>query len=206
VPHVELSLSDDAGRDPDRPGSREPDRPPEGEPVTGPWAGPPPGHLASSVRHWAAVVGDAAEPCLALDADGVIVAASRGCLLLLGTPVVPDPPYGNTHPPGLGAQLDATAPAYASAAPTPPAADEWIGRGLLDVVDLVDLTASGAPLAAWEAERIPPLLVLATGSLARGLMRVRVGELARSVDVVSTPLWDGAGAGTVGSLSFFCRI
>jgi hypothetical protein len=196
VPHVELSLSDDPRRDPDRPGSHEADRSPDGEPASGPWAGPP--HHSSSVRHWAGMVSDATEPCLVLDADGVIVAASRACLLLLGTPVVADPPPGST--PG-------TAPLGPTAAGAGvPAVEEWIGRGLLDVVDLVDLTASGAALAAWEAERIPPLLVLSTGSLARGLMRVRVGELARTVDVVSTPLWDGSAAGTVGSLSFFCRI
>jgi hypothetical protein len=184
VPHVELSLSDDGGRDPDRPS----------EPASGPWAGPPPGHQAASVRHWAGAAGDAIEPCLVLDADGVIVAASRACLLLLGTPAAPDESSGLGEDPSVTFGLHIP--------------DGWIGRGLLDVVELVDLTAAGAPLAAWEAERIPPLLALSTGSLARGLMRVRVGELARTVDVVSTPLWEGTatGTGTVGSLSFFCRI
>lgn len=85
-----------------------------------------------------------------------------------------------------------------------PSRTGWSGRGLLDVLHPVDLTATGAPLAAWEAERIPPLLVLATGNLARGLIRIRLGERTRTIDVVSTPLSDGGAV--AGSLSFFHRI
>ncbi|MGH3738610.1 MAG: hypothetical protein ACRDT6_23850 [Micromonosporaceae bacterium] len=82
--------------------------------------------------------------------------------------------------------------------------DGWLGRGLLDVLELVDLTAAGEPLAAWEAERIPPLLALSSGALARAVMRIRVGSLTRTLDLVSTPLRDGTAV--VGSLTFLHRI
>ncbi|MGH3660574.1 MAG: hypothetical protein ACRDT8_01685 [Micromonosporaceae bacterium] len=82
--------------------------------------------------------------------------------------------------------------------------DEWIGRGLLDVLKLVDLTPAAAPLASWEGERVPPLLALATRGLARSVMRVRGTHDTHTVDAIATPLWDGAAV--VGSLTFFCRI
>lgn len=131
----------------------------------------------SSVQRWARTVAVAEEPCVLLDGDGMIVAGSKTCRDLLGTD---------------GALRTGGTP------------HGWSGRGLLDVLHLVDLTATGAPLAAWEAERIPPLLVLATGNLARGLIRIRLGERTRTIDVVSTPLSDGGAV--AGSLSFFHRI
>lgn len=163
MPHVELSLSEEDDQE-------EPERQetfPEGR-----WTG-----QLSSVRRWAQVAAVADEPCVLLDADGMIVVSSPACRALLGTDGLPHP---------TGAHRD------------------WTGRGLLDVLRLVDLTASGAPLASWEAERIPPLLALATGNLARGLIRVRLGDRSRTADVVSTPLRD-AGA-VVGSLSFLRQI
>lgn len=143
MPHVELSLSDAESVGAPRP----------------------------SLRRWAGVVAEAAEPCVALDADGVIVASSGTGTVLLGGPAD---------------------------------GDGWIGRGLLDVLELVDLTATGERLPSWEAERIPPLLALSSGGLARGVIRVRVGELTRTLDAVSTPLRDGTTA--VGSLTFLHRI
>ncbi len=79
---------------------------------------------------------------------------------------------------------------------------EIVGRGLLDgVLHLVDFTAAGVRLVDWELERIPPLLALATNGLARGLMRVRVGDKVRTVDAVTTPLRDTYPP--VGSMTFF---
>ncbi len=79
------------------------------------------------------------------------------------------------------------------------------GLGLLDgVLALVDFTAAQGRLADWELERIPPLLALTTGGLARGLLRYRLGDAIHTVDAVTTPLWDGADV--VGSLTFFCRV
>jgi PAS domain-containing protein len=129
------------------------------------------------MRNWARTAATADDACVVLDGDGMIVASSQSCRDLLGTD---------------GRLLPGNPP------------QDWSGRGLLDVLRLVDLTAAGAPLAAWEAERIPPLLALATGNLARGLIRVRLGDLTRTVDVVSTPLSGGEAA--AGSLSFFRRI
>jgi hypothetical protein len=80
-----------------------------------------------------------------------------------------------------------------------------VGRGLLDgVLRLVDFTAAGGLLADWELARIPPLLVLSTGGLARGLMRLRLDDAVRTVDAVATPLRDGAEV--TGSLTFLSRI
>jgi hypothetical protein len=135
------------------------------------------GSRVSPVRHWARTVAEADDPCVVLDVDGMIVASSQSCRDLLGTD-------GRLAPAG--------------------SPQDWSGRGLLDVLRLVDLTAAGGPLATWEAERIPPLLALATGNLARGLIRVRLGDLTRTVDVVSTPVSDGAAVS--GSLSFFRRV
>jgi hypothetical protein len=131
----------------------------------------------SSVQRWARTVAVADDPCVVLDGDGMIVASSQSCRDLLGTD---------------GALRSAGSP------------HGWSGRGLLDVLHLVDLTAAGAPLASWEAERVPPLLALATGNLARGLIRIRLGDRTRSIDVVSTPLSDGGAV--AGSLSFFRRL
>ncbi len=84
-------------------------------------------------------------------------------------------------------------------------ADELLGRGLLeDVIDLVDFTAAQERLLEPQLERLPPLLALASGALARGLLRIRVGDLVRTLDAVSTPL--RAHGQLVGSLTFFHRI
>ncbi|HZE38003.1 MAG TPA: hypothetical protein VE172_04250 [Stackebrandtia sp.] len=77
-------------------------------------------------------------------------------------------------------------------------------RTLLDgVIQLVNFSASGGALPQWEAERIPPLQALHTGALARGLLRVSAGGIARTLDAVSTPLHGGAEV--AGSLTFFRR-
>lgn len=82
------------------------------------------------------------------------------------------------------------------------------GRRLVDVVQPIDFTVTGHRLADWELARVPPLLALATGSLARGLLRFRIGAVIRTVDAVSVPLADEAGGagGPVGSLTFLSQI
>ncbi|HWH01747.1 MAG TPA: hypothetical protein VNV66_21085 [Pilimelia sp.] len=78
------------------------------------------------------------------------------------------------------------------------------GRYLLDgVLRLVDFTAARGRLTEVETAKIPPLLALSSGRLARGLMRVHDGAddgLDATVDAIATPLWDGTEV--VGSLTF----
>ncbi|MFI5955881.1 hypothetical protein [Cryptosporangium sp. NPDC051539] len=80
-----------------------------------------------------------------------------------------------------------------------------VGRGLLeDVIELVDFSASRLRLRPDEVERIPPLFALSTGSLARGLMRIRAGGTTWTLDAVATPL--RVGGSVLGSLTFFHRV
>lgn len=88
---------------------------------------------------------------------------------------------------------------------TPPDA---IGRRLLESgLRLLDFTAARGELTEQDVEKIPPLLALHSGRLARGLLRVlRRGltETDVTVDAITTPvLVDGEVAG---SLSFFSEI
>lgn len=77
-------------------------------------------------------------------------------------------------------------------------------RTLLDgTLRLVGFSAGGGALPQWDAERIPPLQALNTGALARGLLRVSAGGVARTLDAVSTPLHGGTDV--AGSLTFFRR-
>lgn len=81
------------------------------------------------------------------------------------------------------------------------------GRLLRDaVVSLVDFTAAQAQLDRAEADKIPPLLALSSGLLARGLMRVVCPETAHAttLDAISTPLVERGAV--VGSLTFFAKI
>lgn len=124
-----------------------------------------------SLQRWAAAVACAQEPCLVIDADSVIVAASRACADLL---------------------ICDTAAAC--------------GQRLRDaVLHLVDFTDPPDKLDSAEADKIPPLLAISSGRLARGLIRVaEPGQRASIVDAVATPLRDGSTV--VGSLTFFARI
>jgi hypothetical protein len=79
------------------------------------------------------------------------------------------------------------------------------GRSLLDEVRLIDFTANQGELSEPEMANIPPLLAIASGRLARGLLRVlRLGQLPCTVDAISTPLRDGDEV--VGSLTFFAEV
>ena len=81
-----------------------------------------------------------------------------------------------------------------------------IGRYILDgVLPLVDFTAAREQLTEVETEKIPPLLALSSGRLARGLMRVHDGgAFDITVDAIATPLSDGETV--VGALTFFSPI
>lgn len=81
-----------------------------------------------------------------------------------------------------------------------------VGRHLLDgVVRLVDFTAARDELVDVEFDKIPPLLALSSGRMARGLMRIHDGGAYDvTVDAIATPLYDGPSV--VGSLTFFAAI
>ncbi|MEQ4300669.1 hypothetical protein ABNF97_04620 [Plantactinospora sp. B6F1] len=73
---------------------------------------------------------------------------------------------------------------------------------------LLDFTAARGELIEQEVEKIPPLLALHSGRLARGLLRVRTPQVqgpdATTVDAIATPiLTDGRVAG---SLTFFSEV
>jgi PAS domain-containing protein len=80
-----------------------------------------------------------------------------------------------------------------------------IGRGLLDVIEVVDFD-SGGPNPDYAA-RVAPLAVLTKGSgLMRSLLRVRRRDAVRvTLDASSGPIHDGAGW-TVGSITFLAPV
>jgi len=142
VPHVELSLSDPHVRR---------------------------SLVGSPLGHWAAAATDAAEPCLVIDAQAVIVALSESCCALLG--------------------LDRSA----------------VGHSLLDgVLQLLDFSSAASALADGELGKIPPLLALSSGRLARGLLRVACESGTCTLDAIATPLLDGESP--AGSLTFFSEV
>jgi hypothetical protein len=79
-----------------------------------------------------------------------------------------------------------------------------IGRPLLDILRLLDFSNPGGALGQGEMRKIPPLLALDSGQLARGLMRVECREGPCTVDAIATPLRESSGQ--VGSLTFFCLV
>lgn len=86
--------------------------------------------------------------------------------------------------------------------------EDVIGLPLLDgCLRLLDFTAHRGELTEQETDKIPPLLALHSGRLARGLLRVEAATAGRSdptVDAISTPvLTDGEVAG---SLTFFAEV
>ncbi len=68
-----------------------------------------------------------------------------------------------------------------------------VGAPLLDVMVLVDFSATGVPISD-AAPYAPPLRALASGGMARGLVRLRRRDRLRTYDVVGVPLAGGAGA------------
>jgi PAS domain-containing protein len=75
-----------------------------------------------------------------------------------------------------------------------------VGAKFVDLVTAVDFTSGAAP--DLELERsVPPLRALATGGLARGLLRLRSSAGLVTYDVVAVPL-----AGQSGALAFFLAV
>ncbi|MEU6022713.1 hypothetical protein ACGFIK_10920 [Micromonospora sp. NPDC048871] len=87
------------------------------------------------------------------------------------------------------------------------APEDLIGLPLLDGgLRLLDFTANRGELTEPEIDKIPPLLALTSGRLARGLLRIEyaAGGSDATVDAVSTPVL-AAGA-VAGSLTFFSEV
>ncbi|MGI5212701.1 hypothetical protein [Plantactinospora sp. CA-290183] len=85
---------------------------------------------------------------------------------------------------------------------------EAVGLPLLESsLRLLDFTAARGELTEQDVEKIPPLLVLHSRRLARGLLRVQRGatdETDITVDAVSTPVLTGQDV--VGALTFFAEV
>jgi hypothetical protein len=79
-----------------------------------------------------------------------------------------------------------------------------VGSQLVHVLDLLDFSADAGDLGEGEVVKIPPLLALHSGGLARGLVRLRCAEGQCTFDAVSTPL--GEGCVVTGSLTFFTTV
>ena len=79
-------------------------------------------------------------------------------------------------------------------------------RLLVGVLRLIDFTAEPGDLDEPEVEKIPPLLAIRSGRLARGLIRVKseTGDAHLTVDAIATPLQDGESV--IGSLTFFSAV
>jgi PAS domain-containing protein len=83
--------------------------------------------------------------------------------------------------------------------------EDAVGQCLYaDVLPLVDFTAAAGALAEGEVARIPPVLALTSGRLARGLMRTRAHGEIITMDALSTPLFESDTV--IGSLTFFCVV
>lgn len=75
------------------------------------------------------------------------------------------------------------------------------GKPLRELVALVDFSATGLPVEDPELQ-LPPLKALRSATMARGLVRLRLGrEVVTTYDVVGVPL-----AGGVGALGFFSEV
>jgi PAS domain-containing protein len=83
-----------------------------------------------------------------------------------------------------------------------------VGRPLLEGgLRLLDFTAARGELTEQEIDKIPPLLALTSGRLARGLLRVSsssAGAPDSTVDAIATPLL--ANGVVAGSLTFFSAV
>ncbi|GAA2330480.1 hypothetical protein [Dactylosporangium salmoneum] len=124
----------------------------------------------SSLDRWGATVDAAAEPCLVIDSDVVVVAMSASFEEMLGLD---------------GSPLNR------------PLLD---GDGVLQLLDFGD----GKALEQIEVARMPTLLALTSGRLARGLVRIKCADAPCTFDAIATPLKDDGKV--VGSLTFFSLI
>ncbi|MEH0936833.1 PAS domain-containing protein [Micromonospora psammae] len=88
------------------------------------------------------------------------------------------------------------------------APEDVVGLPLLEGgLRLLDFTAARHELTEQETDKIPPLLALHSGRLARGLLRVQAAGAESSdatVDAISTPVLTHGGV--AGSLTFFSEV
>lgn len=76
-----------------------------------------------------------------------------------------------------------------------------LGKPLLDLVVLVDFSATGVPIEDPDVQ-LPPLKALRSRTMARGLIRLRLGRgVLVTYDCVGVPL-----AGGDGALAFFAEV
>jgi len=83
----------------------------------------------------------------------------------------------------------------------PGSLDRWASVVATATEPCLVLDAAGTVIA----DKIPPLLAIASGGLARGLLRVRdEAGASRTVDAVSSALCDGSSV--VGSITYFAPV
>nr|BFE64449.1 hypothetical protein GCM10020063_089750 [Dactylosporangium thailandense] len=122
------------------------------------------------LERWGSTVDGAAEACLVIDAEQVVVAMSASFEQMLGLTESP-----------------VSRPLLAE-------------DGVLRLLDFAD----GQPLEQTEVARMPIVLALISGRLARGLIRIECATGPCTFDAIATPLTEGGK--TVGSLTFFSLI
>jgi hypothetical protein len=69
---------------------------------------------------------------------------------------------------------------------------------------LVDFGTGGDKLTENEVGKVPPILAMTSGRLARGLIRVRCDGSVHTLDAVATPI--GPPGAVAGSLTFFSAV
>jgi hypothetical protein len=69
---------------------------------------------------------------------------------------------------------------------------------------LIDFSGDGGKLSESEVGKVPPILAVSSGRLARGLIRVRCGEASATFDAIATPI--GPAGSVAGSLTFFSPV
>jgi hypothetical protein len=80
-----------------------------------------------------------------------------------------------------------------------------VGRPLRGgALRLIDFSSPGNALIASEVDKIPPLLALSSGRLARGLIRVECARELCTLDAIATPIGETGTA--IGSLTFFSPV
>ncbi len=171
MPHVELSITDFGPVTPPAP-RRAPEAVPAAsvdEATTEAPAVDSTDPTDDPLGHWVRAVAAAVEPCLVIDAAGMIVAMSPSCVELL------------------------------SLAESPVGADLRSGP-----LRLVDFSADGGKLNDTEVGKVPPILAVSSGRLARGLIRVRCGDATVTLDAIATPI--GLTGAVAGSLTFFSPV
>jgi hypothetical protein len=69
---------------------------------------------------------------------------------------------------------------------------------------LIDFGAGGDTLTENEVGKVPPILAVTSGRLARGLIRVRCDGSVYTLDAIATPI--GPSTAVAGSLTFFSAV